>query len=637
MRNLDKYSHIIYFLIPISIVIIPLVFGKYIFALDSIPKNHFDSFYGEIIPTYGGTLFFDFIYSTINFQKIIIFLILFLSGYSIWYLFRKISMSRASQLYASTLYIFNPYVYIRLISGHWPMLFSYAVLPFLVKTFIDILDKKEKKEIIKFVLLLSIIAFNIHILIISFIIMVIIFLFWFNKNRGIRILQIIILSIILFIFINLYWIFPLMTAKNTVIYNINDEDLKVYAPNIENISDIFNIASMYGFWKGGYIYAKDFIPYWQLLSVFMILLAIYGFISFYRDPKIGIYVVAFGVIGILGFILATGINGPFGGLDHWLFKNTILRGFRDSHKFVAMLALSYAILGGLGLSRFEAMSEKKKYLKAIIGIALIVPFIYSFTFFNGFAGQIKPTDYPADWYEVNDLLNQDSQDFKVLFFPWHSYMNFKWVNNTDKIIANPSKNFFDKEVIIGTNAGIGNIDRTAPDQLYIDSLLENRSDIKDFGKLASILNIKYVILAKERGSKEYDFLFDQKDMELISDTDTLYVFKNKNKVAKIYETNNIENIGYKVDIKYETINPVKFEIQESSRKYLVFTEPYSKDWKLDGKEPVKAYGVVNAFENGGKELRFERFYRVNLPAYVISMLTFIGLIAMYVGPRKAFK
>jgi len=61
----------------------------------------------------------------------------------------------------------------------------------------------------------------------------------------------------------------------------------------------------------------------------------------------------------------------------------------------------------------------KLSLFAIIIIALITPLIYSFTFFNGFAGQIKPTDYPADWYEVNDLLNQDNQDFKILFFPWH--------------------------------------------------------------------------------------------------------------------------------------------------------------------------------------------------------------------------
>ena len=155
--------------------------------------------------------------------------------------------------------------------------------------------------------------------------------------------------------------------------------------------------------------------------------------------------------------------------------------------------------------------------------------------------------------------------------------------------------------------------------------------------MVSILNIKYIILAKEIGYRNYNFLFNQNDLELVKETDTLYVFKNKNQVAKIYQTDDINNIGEKVEVKYKTINPVRFEIEETNRKYLVFTEPYSKEWKLDGKEPLKAYGAVNAFENGGKEIRFERFYRVNLPAYVVSILTFVGLITVYVKIQRQKK
>ena len=351
MKNLNKYSYIIYFLIPILIIIIPLLSGKYIFAFDSIPKIHFDSFYGEIVPVYGGTLFFDFVYSRImNFQKIILFLILFLSGYSISHLFQKISSSKASQLYASTLYIFNPYVYIRLVSGHWPMLFSYAVLPFLLKTFMDLLEKKKKKEMIKFVFILSIIAFNIHILIISFIIIGIIFLSWYNKNRDIRIFQIIISSLILFILLNSYWILPVLTAQNTQIENIGEKDYEAFAPK----GGLVDIASMYGFWNEGYLSPKDFLPGWQILYLVILALAIIGFISYSKDQEIGIYVKAFAVIGILGFILASGVNGPFGDIVRWLFDNTLLKGFRDSHKFVAMMVLAYAVLGGLGIKKIKS-------------------------------------------------------------------------------------------------------------------------------------------------------------------------------------------------------------------------------------------------------------------------------------------
>lgn len=279
-------------------------------------------------------------------------------------------------------------------------------------------------------------------------------------------------------------------------------------------------------------------------------------------------------------------------------------------------------------------------LLVIVITVLITPLIYSFTFFNGFAGQIKPTDYPSDWYETNNFLNEDKQDFKILFLPWHQYMNFGWVNNTNKRIANPARNFFDKDVISGTNAEIGKIYRESntPEQVYIDSVLDKRNNITNFGELISILNVKYVILTKESDYKKYFFIFNQTDLELIKETKNLYVLKNKNRILKIYQTDDISNImAEKTGLDYEMINPVRYRLENNaSKKYIVFTEPYSEDWRLDGKEPVKAYGAVNAFESGGKEIRFERFYRINLPAYIISILTFIGLIATYLrlGQQK---
>jgi len=478
-------------------------------------------------------------------------------------------------------------------------------------------------------------------LIVALIIIVIILLFWFNKYRDIRVIKMLLLSGILFILLNSYWIMPVLTAKNTIVDNIGDKDFEVFAPKTEGITGWFEIAAMYGFWREGYLYTKDFLPGWQILYLLILSLTILGFISYYKHQEIGIYIRAFAVIGIAGFILASGVNGPFGDIVGWLFDNTILKGFRDSHKFAAMMVLAYSVLGGLGLNKTKSVYDNKYNYKKIVKfsllaaviIASVTPLIYSFTFFNGFAGQIKPADYPSDWYEINNFLNEDKQDFKILFFPWHQYMNFGWVNNTNKRIANPAGSFFDKEVISGTNAEIGKIYRevNTPEQAYIDSLLDKRDSITNFGKLISILNIKYVILTKESDYKKYFFLFSQTDLELAKETKTLYVFKNKNDILKIYQTDDISDTSAeKAGLDYEKINPVRYGLENNpGKKYIVFTEPYSEDWRLDGKEPVKAYGVVNAFENNGKEIIFERFYRINLPAYIISILTLIGLVAMY--------
>ena len=85
------------------------------------------------------------------------------------------------------------------------------------------------------------------------------------------------------------------------------------------------------------------------------------------------------------------------------------------------------------------------------------------------------------------------------------------------------------------------------------------------------------------------------------------------------------NESYK-KIKYEKESPVKYVIKDEPLKYIIFTEEYSEDWKMDGK-PLKAYGVVNAYiSDNQKEIVYERFYRICLPSYIISLLTFSGCI-----------
>lgn len=351
-KKKDGYISIIIFL-SIPLFIFFSIDKNYIFGLDMIfpVKNSANFYFSYPSPLIDSTSWVI--------ERIYLLSAMSIAGYSMYSLSCKIFRSQITGLYAGLLYMTNPFTYARIMAGHLYLLLSYAMLPLLLMTFIDLLEKNEKKEMIKFIFLLTFVGFSLHLVVLALIVMIIIFLFWFTKHRYLRISKNVILSVILFTLLNSYWIIPLLTAKDTVMNNIGNEDFKVYAPKIENFSDIFNIASMYGFWREGYIYAKDFIPYWQLLPLLIISLAVYGFFSYYKDEKIGYLVKAIGVIGIIGFILATGINGPFGGINHWLYDNTILKGFRDSQKFVAMLVLSYAILGGLGIGKIKSMYDNE--------------------------------------------------------------------------------------------------------------------------------------------------------------------------------------------------------------------------------------------------------------------------------------
>ncbi len=664
-------SALVYLILAFAIVA-HFLFGKYLFLLDYVPRiNEYKAlelFYGKSVPVYGGNLPITLLSAVIPadvFQKLLLFLILFLSGYSMHNLASKFTSSKSAQFYAGLLYMLNPYTYIRIVVGHWLILFAYAVLPLAVKYFIEMLDKKDLRSIIKTALITTLVAFNSHTLFMAFLIFSILFLFrlYRDKSTAISLIKSVAIALALFLTLNAYWLIPLITAqRETILTHISEADLAVFAPQIRTL---FDIASMYGFWRPGYIYAKDFLPFWWIFFIFIFFLAVHGFVSYYKHERLGIYVIAFAIIWLVGLILAAGIRSPFADFFRFLFDHIpLLRGMRDTHKFVTMICLSYSFLGALGLAEIEKSLENKKSIikKAVIFAILLVPLIYSFTFFNGFAGQIKPTDFPKDWYKVKEFLNKDKDDFRVLFFPWHLYMNFHWVPNRDKRIANPAPHFFDKEVISAKNIEVPGIYRQiyTPYQTYIDYLLRKRKEITNFGELVSIIGVKYILLTKEADYKNYFFLFNQTDLELVLKTENFYVFKNKafkglifsvNGIAYVKNWDELINISKKEDItkrlyligngkgegnetckilKFEKVSPVEYIIKDKPLKYVIFTEEYSKYWKLNGEEPLKAYGVVNAYiisnNSGPKEIVYERFYKVCLPSYFVSFVAFLGCI-----------
>lgn len=652
---MKKYFHLILFFILSLSVVYFLFSAPYLFLLDFSPniEKHTTKnlIYCKDAPVYGGWLLsiFSFIFSPEFYNKFLIFLVIFLSCYSAYSLASLFKISETAKIYAAILYAINPYTYIRIVVGHLGLLFGYSLIPLGIKFFIHILENKKIEDCIKFVLIACLIATNSHSLFIFSIIIFVVFVFKCYKNISIELAKLLVFSFALFLVLNFYWIIPLFTTeKETILSYISEHDLLVFAPKIEEFSILFTLASMHGFWRPAYSYAKDFLPFWEILFVFILFLAIHGFICYYNNKKLKVYVKIFAVIWIIGLILAAGIKSPFEELFKFLFDITpLIKGMRDSHKFVAMLCLSYSLLGALGIAKIEKDLKNTALRKIIIALILLVPLIYSFTFFNGFAQQIKPSDFPEDWYLVKEFLKKDEDEFRILFFPWHLYMDFHWIPNKDKRIANPAQNFFAQQVISAKNIEIPGVYTQVftPYQVYIDYLLKKKNEITNFGELVSIIGVKYILLTKEVDYKNYLFLFNQSDLELVMETENFYVFKNKEFRGLIFGVNELPYVkdweelielsktkGLKKEkIEYKKISPVKYVIMSNKTfKFIIFTEEYSKEWKLNTEQPIKAYNVVNAYAvsniTEAKEIVYERFYKICLPSYIISVLAFIMCI-----------
>jgi len=476
------YKHYFYYFIflILSLVLVMNFFSPgYILTLDMIfTPDTFrisDPFYGlsnqySTLPIYAFLDFLGIFFSNELIQKLLFFLVFYVSGVSMYKLCPE--EWGIGRYFAGFLYMLNPFIYVRFLAGHWLILLAYAVSPIVIKSLMDFFESPSTKRSLSVAFLITFVFFiDTHT---PFLIFIVFGIFYFvkiiqsgkNTGRNLAILRSTVLIGIFLLLLNSYWLVPSFMVNKGPLGEITSSDLYTFTTKqVLNFNTLFTTASMYGFWRGGYIYTKDLLPYWYFVFIFILFLSVHGFVSNYKHSKHGIYVRAFGIIAVISVLLATGISGPVGGIFEFLFNNIFfLKGFREPQKFVALLVMAYAYLGGLGVAELEKAARAKSsdiYNKfamlLLIFLALSTPFIYSFTMFNGFWGQLKPTDYPKDWYEVNEFLNQDNQDFNVLFLPWHLYMDFKWLPTPQKRIGNPANIFFEKPVIQGENGGGANL------------------------------------------------------------------------------------------------------------------------------------------------------------------------------------
>jgi len=263
----------------------------------------------------------------------------------------------------------------------------------------------------------------------------------------------------------------------------------------------------------------------------------------------------------------------------------------------------------------------KTGLMILIFLLLATPFIYSFTIF-GFYGQLGVTDYPEEWYEVNDHLNRDSNDVNVLFLPWHMYMDYSWLPNTDKRLINPSRQFFDKPVIAGDNIEIQNIysQSSNPISKYIEFLLPRGNEIDNLGELLAPLDVRYIILVNEADYESYDFLYRQEDLTVELQKPGITLFKNEHPASRAYAVDSVvrldslneylelskeqdvmdhiyvfghgsqdEGNGQTKSLACQGKSQVDYQVNGTDLKYTVFTVPQNvstNSWEYNGQGPV---------------------------------------------------
>ncbi len=501
--------------------------------------------------------FLNYIVPSQIIEKILLFLAIFVGGVGM-HRFAPVK-SEWVRYFAGIFYILNPFVYSRFLYGHLYLLLAYALMPWFAKAVFEFFENTNFKNAFKVGLFLAFIGFvNIHSIYFVFLFFAACLLSHILKNRNskkeiFRSFRFSFLVGLIFLVFSGWWLAPTFLGESQTsqfivsgIDNRHSEEFKTDADSDYGV--IFNTAAMYGFWgdrEWRYINQKNFVPYWPLVYFLILSIVAWGAISNSRflKKKEGregreLHILPMMVVGVVSLVLAVGMAyDGFKPLIEFLNNNLLFyKGYREPQKWVGFLILVYAYLASLGaddlIMRFRKLGGNMKselsskfFIHIFPVLFLFIPIIYSPGLFWGFRGQLGAVDYPKSWYEVNDILNSDKDNFRVLFLPWRQYIDLSFAG---KIIANPAPDFFDKPVIAGDNMEMHDIytQSVRLESKYIEEeILANRGNMKNLGEKLTPLNIKYVILVQETNFLDYDFITEQDDLDLVYYKDRIQLYR----------------------------------------------------------------------------------------------------------------
>lgn len=478
-----------------------------------------------------GTL--DTLLPTWLLQKLLLFLLLMLPGVGMYQLVP--ANRKTAKYFAGLVYAINPFIYVRFLAGNFFFLWGYALVPFVLKAFIDLLETPSRKNSLRVGIWLAVMAISPPMLALVLGLFVLFLgLRMFRQALPPGVWRAIAASLGLFFLLNIAWFYSLLGGEAPLVATLRasaEGHFRAFAAiGHAGLNTPLAVAAMYGFWRDGYDYPSAHLPAWQLLWVGFVFLATSGWLAG-QPLRNRAYGTALGLAAILGVVFAAGPSTPF--ISEWflvLYEEVpFLSGFRDSQKFVALLPLAYGYLGGLGLAALmDALQghQWRGWLSQLLAVvALALPVVYSYTMLFGFAGQLRNIQYPDEYHQVNSHLRERAQEDALLVLPWHGYMQVSWAGRS---LSNPAPFFFQGPIVYGDNIELGQVysDSTNPISRYVEELLAHRKELENFGALVAPLGVKHILLMKEADHQGYAFLFSQKDLRVLLETPLGVLFEN---------------------------------------------------------------------------------------------------------------
>jgi hypothetical protein len=356
------------------------------------------------------------------------------------------SRTPAAQAAAATLYAWNPFLYERLVMGHWGLLVAYAALPWVARAALD-LRLARPGSLRRLVLFLALAAAGSPpggLIAATVAVCLTAAPPWPSAGGRARAGGRVGVLVGVALVVNGPWLAPSLLRPGGV--PVRPEGVAAFAARADGpLGTVGSLVGLGGIWSA--LAVPPGLGSWPWLAGFAVVLAVaaaglpllWG--RWPRGAAVGLL-----VAGAAGLLLAAapalpGLRGlaelvvtqlPGGGL------------IRDSQKLVAPLALVEAVCFGLGVERALPALPARWARPAAAGL-VAAPVLLLPALAWGGAGRLAAVDYPPAFAEARAAMAADPVPGALLVLPWHLYLPFGW--NQDRVVLDPAQRWFPRRVV----------------------------------------------------------------------------------------------------------------------------------------------------------------------------------------------
>jgi len=338
----------------------------------------------------------------------------------------------AAKAAAAALYAWNPFVYERLIMGHWGLLVAYAALPFVARAAIGLRDGTPgagRRVVLSLAVAAAasppggLIAAAVAVCVAA-------------PRAG--------LVAGVALVVNAPWLVPSLLRPGGV--PVRPQGAAAFASRPDGpLGTLGSLVGLGAIWNAFAV--PPGVGSWAWLAGLAVVLAVAvaGLPALWRRLPDGaatglllaaglglVLAAAYAVPGLRSLVDLAVAHLPGGGL------------IRDAQKFVAPLALVEAVAFGLGVERLLPALPPRWGRAAAAGM-VAAPVLLLPALAWGAAGRLASVAYPDGFPQARAVMAADPVPGALLVLPWHLYLGFPW--NGDRVVLDPAQRWFTRRAV----------------------------------------------------------------------------------------------------------------------------------------------------------------------------------------------